>query len=64
MYELADWGRPVPADWDEPRERIDVRLPLTLVRLLRSRARAEGVSMSVLLERYARDAMHLAGTRT
>lgn len=63
MYELADWGRPAPAEWAEPRERIDVRLPAGLVRVLRSRARAEGVSLSILLERFAREAMHLEPAR-
>lgn len=63
MYELADWGRPAPAEWAEPRERIDVRLPTGLVRVLRSRARAEGVSLSILLERFAREAMHLEPAR-
>ena len=59
MYELADWGRPAPPEWGEPRERIDVRLPSNLVRVLRSRARSENVSLSILVERFVRDAMHL-----
>jgi hypothetical protein len=59
MYELADWGRPAPADWREPRERIEVRLPPALVRVLHSRARSENVSVSVLIEDFVRQAMHL-----
>ena len=42
MYELADWGRPAPAEWNEPRERLDLRLPPSLVRVLRARALLEG----------------------
>jgi len=57
MYELADWGRPLAPDWTEPRERLDARLPVHLVRVLRSRARAEGVSMSVLVHRLLTEAM-------
>jgi hypothetical protein len=65
MYELADWGRPAPAEWTEPRERIDVRLTPSLVRVLRSRARSENVSVSVVVERFVREAMHIspAGNR-
>lgn len=63
MYELADWGRPAPAEWADARERLDIRLPLGLTRVLRSRARAEGVSLSVLIERLTREAMHLEPVR-
>ncbi len=59
MYELADWGRPAPPEGSEPRERLDIRLPANLVRVLRSRARSENVSLSLLVERFARAAMHL-----
>lgn len=59
MYELADWGRPAPAEWNEPRERVDLRLPPSLVRVLRSRARSENVNVSALVERLVREAMHL-----
>ena len=62
MYELADWGQPVAPDWTEPRERLDARLPVHLVRVLRSRARAEGVSMSVLVHRLIIEAMDLPET--
>lgn len=63
MYELADWGSPAPAESTHVRERIDIRLPVGLVRVLRSRARAEGVSLSLLLERFTREAMHLEPAR-
>ena len=61
MYELADWGRPAPAEWTEPRERLDLRLPPPLVRVLRARARSENVNVSVVVERMVREAMHLVG---
>jgi hypothetical protein len=63
MYDLADWGQPVDPDWVEPRERLDARLPAHLVRILRSRARAEGVSMSVLVHRLITEAMDLPAAR-
>ena len=59
MYELADWGRPAPAEGTEPRERLDLRLPPSLVRVLRARARSENVNVSVVVERMVREAMHL-----
>ena len=59
MYELADWGRPAPAEWNEPRERLDLRLPPSLVRVLRARARSENVNVSIVVERMLREAMHL-----
>ena len=62
MYELADWGRPAPAEWSEPRERVDLRLPPALVRVLRARARSENVNVSVVVERMLREAMHLLPT--
>jgi predicted DNA binding CopG/RHH family protein len=60
MYELAGWGRPAPANTQPPRERIDVRLPVELVRELRLRASSEGVSLSALIQHVLRDGMHLA----
>jgi len=57
MYELADWGQPVAPDWEHPRERLDARLPANLIRVLRSMARAEGVSVSVLVHRLLSDAI-------
>ena len=62
MYEIADWGRPAPAEWTEPRERLDLRLPPSLVRVLRARARSENVNVSVVVERMVREAMHLVPT--
>jgi hypothetical protein len=59
MYELADWGRPAPAEWTEPRERLDLRLPPSLVRVLRARARSENVNVSIVVEHMLREAMHL-----
>ena len=59
MYELPDWGRPAPAEWVEPRERLDLRLPPSLVRELRARARSDSVNVSVVVERMLREAMHL-----
>ena len=61
MYEIADWGRPAPAEWTEPRERLDLRLPPSLVRVLRARARSENVNVSAVVERMVREAMHLVG---
>jgi len=61
MYEIADWGRPAPSEWTEPRERLDLRLPPSLVRVLRARARSENVNVSVVVERMVREAMHLVG---
>jgi hypothetical protein len=63
MYELADWGRPAPAEWTEPRERLDLRLPPSLVRVLRARARSDSVNVSVVVERMLREAMHLVPGR-
>ena len=59
MYELADWGRPAPAEWSQPRERVEVKLPAGMVRVLRGRARAEGISMSVLMQRLVAGALNL-----
>ena len=59
MNELADWGRPAPPEWSEPRQHVDIRLPSNLVRVLRSRARTENVSLSIVVERFVREAMHL-----
>ncbi|MDP2622748.1 MAG: hypothetical protein Q8Q29_02990 [Actinomycetota bacterium] len=59
MYELADWGQPVAPDWEHPRERLDARLPADLIRVLRRMARADGVSVSVLVHRLLSDAIGL-----
>lgn len=59
MYELSDWGRPVAAsDWGS-RERITAQLDPSLVRVLRSRARAQGMSLNDLIDRILRDAVDL-----
>lgn len=64
MYELADWGTPVAPEWSEPRERLDTRLPVGLIRVLRSRARAEGVSVSTLVHRLLARAMDMPAPGT
>ncbi len=47
-----DWGSPRPAaEWVAARERLVARVPLEVARALRERARAEGVSLSVLVGR-------------
>jgi hypothetical protein len=61
MYELADWGRPMAPEWAQPMERIDARLPGSLIRLLRRRARGEGVSISALMTRLLTEALGVKG---
>ncbi len=57
MYQLSDWGRPVaPRDWGS-RERLTAQLPQSLVRVLRSRARAQGVSLNILVDRLLHQAL-------
>lgn len=61
MYELSDWGRPVAnVDWGA-RERLTAQLPHSLVRVLRSRARAQGVSLNTLIDRLLHEALALPG---
>lgn len=57
MYELADWGQPVAPEWEQPMERFDARLPASLIRVLRRRARSEGVSVSALMHRLLTEAL-------
>lgn len=57
MYEQSDWGRPVAAPEWGARERLTAQLPQTLVRVLRSRARAQGVSVNTLIDRLLHEAM-------
>lgn len=57
MYEMADWGRPVSAPEWGARERLTAQLPLSLVRVLRSRARAQGVSVNTLIDRLLHEAL-------
>lgn len=57
MHETSDWGRPMaPPDW-VTRERITARLPHGLIRVLRSRARAQGIPLNVLLDRLLHQAL-------
>ena len=58
MYELVDWGQPAPSDWMAPSERFETRLPVELVRLLRRRARIEGVSLRELVQRILSEAVY------
>lgn len=59
MYELSNWGRPVdPPEWG-PRERLTAQLPQALVRVLRSRARAQGISVNLLVDRLLHQALAL-----
>lgn len=61
MYELSGWGQPVNSpDWGA-RERLTAQLPHSLVRVLRSRARAQGVSLNTLIDRLLHDALALPG---
>jgi len=59
MYELSDWGRPVAPPELTNRERLAVQLPHSLVRVLRSRARAQGVSLNVLIDQALHEALAL-----
>lgn len=61
MYELSGWGEPVASpDWGA-RERVSVSLPAGMVRILRSRARAQGISVNALLDRLLHEALALPG---
>ncbi|MEE9298485.1 MAG: hypothetical protein V3V29_05560 [Acidimicrobiia bacterium] len=57
MYELSDWGQPVAPSEFASRERLITQLPHGLVRVLRSRARAQGVSLNVLIDRLLHEAL-------
>lgn len=57
MYELADWGRPVPPDWIQERERVEARFPTDLVRRLRTHAHAHGMSLAEFMERLLDEAI-------
>ncbi len=60
MYELPDWGRPVsPAEFAS-RERLITQLPHGLVRVMRSRARAQGISLNDLIDRLLHEAMAMS----
>jgi hypothetical protein len=61
MYELSGWGRPVSnPEWGS-RERLTTQLPHSLVRVLRSRARAQGVSLNTLIDRLLHEALDIPG---
>ena len=51
MRASLDWGEPQPADWRGPREPLSARLPPDLVRQVRVRARSQGVSVSLMVQR-------------
>lgn len=57
MYDLADWGTPVRQDWAQQRERMTARLPSSLVRVIRSRARAQGVSTQTMMQQLLCEAL-------
>ncbi len=59
MYELSDWGRPMAPPEFTNREKLAVQLPHSLVRVLRSRARAQGVSLNVLIDQVLHEALAL-----
>jgi len=59
MYDLADWGTPMAPAEQAQRDRIITYLPHTVVRVLRSRARAQGISLDTLLDRLLHDALDL-----
>lgn len=61
MYELSDWGRPAASPEWGARERLTAQLPQSLVRVLRSRARAQGVSVNTLIDRLLHEALDLPG---
>lgn len=62
MYDVADWGSPVQQDWSLQRERVTTRLPISLVRVIRSRARAQGVSTQVMMQQLLADALGYSGS--
>ena len=51
MRASLDWGEPRPADWGGPREPLSTRLPPDLVRRIRVRARSQGISVSMMVQR-------------
>lgn len=59
MYELADWGQPMAPPEFSQREKLAVQLPHSLVRVLRSRSRAQGVPMNLLVDRLLHEALAL-----
>ena len=49
LQACVEWGDPRPADWAGPRETLSTRLPPDLVREVRARARAQGISVSAMV---------------
>lgn len=54
-----DWGRPQPAGWREPRERLVALVPAEVAEALRRRARDEGLALSVLVGRLLAGALEV-----
>lgn len=59
MYELSGWGSPMAPPEVTNREKLIAQLPHSLVRVLRSRARAQGVSVNTIIDRLLHEALSL-----
>ncbi len=59
MYELSDWGRPMAPPEVTNREKLTTQLPHSLIRVLRSRARVQGVSLNVFIDQLLHEALSL-----
>jgi predicted HicB family RNase H-like nuclease len=59
MYELSDWGSPVAPPEFTNREKLITQLPHSLVRILRSRARVQGVSLNMYIDQLLHEALSL-----
>jgi hypothetical protein len=55
---IVDWGEPRPAEWAGESETLSARVPIDVGRAVRARARAEGVSVSVMVHRLLATAIH------
>ncbi len=53
-----EWGDPRPAEWRGPCEPLSTRLPPDLVREIRVRARAQGISVSQMVQRLLEVGLH------
>ncbi|MCJ7726806.1 MAG: BrnA antitoxin family protein [Acidimicrobiia bacterium] len=51
MRARIDWGDPRPAEWRGPGEPISLRLPPPLAHEIRDRARSQGISVSMMVQR-------------
>ena len=58
MPAYMDWGDPRPAEWVGESETLSARVPIDIARAVKMRARAEGVSVSVMVHRLLVTAMH------